>query len=106
MYVYLIKEENDYSSLYKIGVTRRTVKKRLNELQTGNPNKLSIVNIFKSEYPYELETSIHNYYSINNKLNEWFELDDDMVKNFMSICTVSEKAIKSIKKFKDNFDFI
>lgn len=105
MYLYLIKEENDdFENLYKIGVTKRSVKNRLKELQTGNPNKLSIVSIFKSKYPYELENSIHRYYSINNKLNEWFVLEKQDIEKFSEICEKTEKAISSIKNFKDNFD--
>lgn len=105
MYVYLIKEESDLKR-YKIGVTRRDIKTRLTELQTGNPNKLSIISVFKTEYPYELETSLHNYYSYYNINNEWFNLSDDMIESFNSVCEKSEYAIISSKNTFDNFDFI
>lgn len=96
-YVYLIYDESN--DLYKIGVTRNNDDKRIKILQTGNPTELRIIHIYNCEYPFRLETMLHNIYKNNNILNEWFELSDEDVINFKKTC---DKFCEQIEILKSN----
>jgi hypothetical protein len=94
MYVYLISSEINNEKLYKIGITRREVKKRLKELKTGNPANLKIVEIFESDYGTKIESQIHRLYSFKKIGGEWFELENEDIVNFISICKKIEHNLK------------
>lgn len=83
-YVYLIEDESNW--LYKIGVSKRDPKLRLQKLQTGNPSRLKLVTQFETEYPYRLESMLHNRYKQYQVLNEWYDLPLNIVKSFNEIC--------------------
>ena len=70
--VYLIYDSSQ--NLYKIGVTKGTGEKRLKQLQTGNASELQIIHTHETEFPYRLETMLHNKFKNNQILNEWYEL--------------------------------
>ena len=72
-YLYIIKM--DRHRYYKIGIADN-VKKRLATLQTGNPEKLTV--LYKKEFAYctKLEKHIHNKYKNNRKTGEWFTLKE------------------------------
>ena len=99
-YVYLIEDSNN--NVYKIGVTRSNSKRRLQKLQTGNSSKLIIKSIFETEYPFRLETMLHNKYQYYKVLNEWYELPEDIVNNFYEIY---RKENDIIYIMKDNYFF-
>lgn len=93
--VYLICDSaND---LYKIGVTRGDVNKRLKKLQTGNGTELFLSSYHVSQYPYRIETMLHNHFQSKKELNEWFRLSIDDVVNFLNICQMMEERIKSLE---------
>ena len=70
-FVYLIYDRNNNS--YKIGVTKGDPKTRLKKLQTGNTCELELINQFEYEYPYRLESMLHNHYKrFREKLQEGF----------------------------------
>lgn len=94
-YVYLIYDENN--NKYKIGVTRNKDNTRLKKLQTGNSTLLRVIYIYECEYPFRLETMLHNIYKNNNILNEWFELPDEDVINFEKICDKFNNQINALK---------
>jgi hypothetical protein len=82
--IYLIvNESNTYC---KIGYSKHP-DKRLLELQTGNPEKLTLVRRYKGFKA--LEKHIHFRYKHLNVKNEWFkysiELLEDLDKNFKDI---------------------
>ena len=96
-YVYLIKELNN-SGVYKIGATNKSnINDRKDELQTGNPNELMVLDYFETSKPYKLEKMIHNHFREFNQLNEWFELESDSVKNFKNTCNHYQGIIDSLK---------
>lgn len=96
-YVYLIGEE-DNSNNYKIGCTnKKNIEGRLNELQTGNPNKLVLVDYYQTEMPFKLEKMLHNHFKFNNSINEWFELEKDDVDSFQIICEKYQNIMNSLK---------
>ena len=102
-YVYLIEDSNN--GTYKIGVTRSNNKRRLQKLQTGNSTKLELKYIFETEYPFRLETILHNTFNCYKVLNEWYELPKDIVDNFMVICK-DKMDIIYIMKEKNNPFFV
>lgn len=93
-YVYLIKDEGN--DLYKIGVTRDSSFNRLSVLQTGNPSKLSIIYKYKCKYPFRLETMLHNRFKELKVLNEWYELNPDHVREFLSVCDKLNNCIQAL----------
>lgn len=94
-YVYLICDSAN--ELYKIGVTKGDIQKRLKKLQTGNATELFLVNYHESNYPYRVENMLHNHFRSQNVLNEWFELSKDDIVNFKDTCMKIEDTIKCLK---------
>lgn len=94
--IYLINQwGTDY---YKIGTTKNKPIKRRKQLQTGNPEELTIVKEFESKHPFKLEKLLHIKYSTNNCLGEWFELTDADVFDFINVCSKFEKTIIYLKQ--------
>lgn len=82
---------------FKIGVTKRDIKKRIKELQTGNSCEIFVSAIFESNYPYEIENILHKKYSSKKTINEWFSLNINDIASFLTICEKYEKILKSLK---------
>ena len=96
-YIYLIYDEGN--DVYKIGVTRNPVQSRIKKMQTGNPTQLRLILLYKCEYPFRLETMLHNIYKNKKVMNEWFELTDNDVIGFKNIC---DKTVDQINMLKTN----
>lgn len=95
--VYLIRATfKDGSFQYKIGVSKHPTK-RLLEIQTANPNNLELLKTFHSTIPYLVETSLQNFFRLNNIEGEWFELSDNDVDNFETTCKRIEDNLKIIQ---------
>lgn len=94
-FVYLICDNKN--EVFKIGVTKKTIEKRIKELQTGNSTELFISKYHESEYPYTVENMLHTHFKIENVLNEWFELSAEDVTNFNETCEEMEKRIEILK---------
>lgn len=100
-FLYLIKEEfpSEKEIYYKIGITKeKDPYKRLKKLQTGNPNILSFQFLFETKYPYKLESIMHEYYKNQKMLNEWYDLTQSDIENFMVLCENKEKIIDGLKE--------
>lgn len=94
-YVYLIKDPSNQT--YKIGVTRVIDGKRIKKLQTGNSTELQLMFYYHTIYPFRLETMLHKKYEMYNVLNEWYELPEEDVRNFLNTCDDMNEIIKSLK---------
>lgn len=94
-YVYLIEDENNKT--YKIGVTRNKNSNRLKKLQTGNSTELHIIYIFETQYPFRLESMLHNNYKNFQVLNEWYKLDENQIEEFPKKCELFNKNIITLK---------
>jgi hypothetical protein len=96
-YVYLIIEwdkiENGNNPV-KIGVTKGSIENRLKKLQTGNSSELCILKHFKSIKPFTLEKMLHLHYFKNRGTGEWFNLTDEEIIKFESVCNEKEEIIK------------
>lgn len=102
-YVYLINING--TDLYKIGITKNEVSKRVKSLQTGNPLSLVITDFFKSSYYQKIETLLHRMLKhkkyipedFENLKGEWFCFDFEDVKNFKKMCIKFENQILNSK---------
>jgi hypothetical protein len=102
--IYLIKAVSASGDVtYKVGKTTRDPKKRLKELQTGNPNKLDISYIFESQYANLLETTLHIHYKPYRLEGEWFMIDDEQVNKFGQVCQKYEENLKILHEQNSYF---
>lgn len=92
-FVYLIKDV--YNNTYKIGVTKGDPQTRLKKLQTGNSCKLEIKYLYECEYPYRLESMLHNHYKEYQEMNEWFRLENP--DEFLDKCLEFSNIIENLK---------
>ena len=90
-YVYLICDPAN--TTFKIGVTRDLESQRLKKLQTGNSTELFVSALYKTKYPFRIETMLHAKFRPKNELNEWFNLSANEVGNFTNICKEMEETI-------------
>lgn len=91
-YVYLICDPSN--DRFKIGVTRDLKSNRVKKLQTGNSTELFIHTIYETDWPFRLETMLHNHFKNKRVLNEWFELDVNDVVGFKDTCDTLNNNIK------------
>lgn len=82
---------------FKIGRTAKDPDKRLKQLQTGSSETLSLVCSFKSYNSVLLEKMLHRHYSAKKKTGEWFLMNDNDVKSFLSMCERFENIIHALK---------
>jgi hypothetical protein len=107
-FIYLLECSNDDSTLYKIGYTKKSVKSRIDKLQTGNPYQIREIANFESSHGRRVESTLHNLYKHKNIKNEWFNLDIKEVANFIQNCERIEKTFDSLKEnpfFNKNINF-
>lgn len=93
--VYLIQSDE---SSYKIGITKRDPKKRLKELSTGNSNDLTLISSFESKWGTKIESQLHRKYSYQKKRGEWFELNEEDVRNFKDECMKIHEMMEYMAK--------
>ena len=101
-YVYLICEVNQHGEeAYKVGISKNPPEKRLKQLQTGNPNQISILKYYESKQYKKVEQWLHGRYSLKRTLakNEWFNLTNEDVSGFINEC---KKAEATFDLLKDN----
>lgn len=91
-YVYLICDPSN--DRFKIGVTRDLKSNRIKKLQTGNSTELFIHTIYETDWPFRLESMLHNHFRNKQVLNEWFELDVNDVIGFKDTCDTLNNNIK------------
>jgi len=93
-FIYLL-HSNDR---YKIGFTRKSIKNRIKQLQTGSSDEIYLISSFESEYYTKIESALHRKFNSNKILNEWFELPDDIVINFKKICKKLHNTFKLLEE--------
>lgn len=95
MYIYLIQSLE--TGQYKIGRTKN-INKRLKSLQTGNGGQLKLIDKFVSNYSNKLEKYLHNIYSHENTVGEWFSLSISEVYEFKNKCVKMEKKLQIFRR--------
>lgn len=92
-YVYLIQiEGRDY---YKIGYTNKTPYDRLGNLQQSTPDKLFLVDYFKTKHKMKLEKMMHEKFKEKRIVKEWFGLSQEDIGSFKNYCENFEKILDS-----------
>lgn len=95
-YVYLILEiDKDGNERHKIGVTKNAPEKRVKQLQTGNSNIIRLLQAYESPNYKRVERWLHGRYSWKQTeaKNEWFNLSDNEVTNFIKECKMADVTI-------------
>lgn len=93
--VYLILSTDD--GYYKIGVSNKP-NYRIEQLKTGSPSPLKLVETYESEFAYKIESVLKRRYSFAKKEGEWFNLSLDVEVDFKKICKNIEENIVFLKK--------
>ena len=75
--VYFIHAEGDYRR-FKIGYTSRNVEKRLEQLQTSNPDLLVVYRLIEN-VTREKEIQLHHFFDEYRIRGEWFRITTDMI---------------------------
>ena len=94
--VYLLGD-SEKDNVYKIGVTRGDINKRIKALQTGNSGELFLEKVHETEHPFIVENILHNHLMHKKTMNEWFELELDDVVKFEEKCKSIEETIEVMK---------
>jgi predicted GIY-YIG superfamily endonuclease len=98
-YIYLIQSlENSY---YKIGISKNP-SKRIEQLQTGNPVQLKLIEIYQSEFANLIENTLQRKYNYLKKEGEWFDLSIQIETKFTEECKHIENSINILKR-NNNF---
>ena len=98
-FVYLLCDSGQ-DNMFKIGVTKTSIEKRIKQLQTGNGSEIFIADYHETKYPYYIERMLHQKFCSNKKIGEWFELDNTEIKEFKKECENLEKLIITMKDNK------
>ncbi len=95
-YVYLLLQiDFDGNESYKIGITKNDPNKRVKQLQTGNPNKISLHRKYESKNYLKVERWLHRKYQDKTEAkNEWRTLTDEQVFSFLDDCQEADDNIQ------------
>jgi len=86
--------------IYKIGFTKRSVKERLKQLQTGSSSDIKIEYIYEADnYIVSIESRLHKEFDDYRISGEWFELTKE---DFLQIPTLCEKYYNMFKLLESN----
>lgn len=87
--------DKDGNERHKIGITRKSVDKRVKQLQTGNSNKIQCLHSFQTEHFFKVEGWLHKKYNVQKTetKNEWFTLTNEQVASFIDDCIEIEKKV-------------
>jgi len=94
-FIYLI--QNLSTSEYKIGVSKNP-SKRIELLQTGNGAPLKLIDTYRSEYAYKIETALHHRFSHLHAEGEWYRLSIEEETSFKAICKIIEDRFVFLKE--------
>lgn len=97
-FVYLIR--SDLSGHYKVGIAK-SIRSRMNQLQTGQSSTLTLIDSFESEYASKIEKTLHNLFSHCRLEGEWFEFSVKEISQFHDLCLKTENNFKFLNKTND-----
>lgn len=95
-YVYLLGDW-EKEGIFKIGVTKGTLQRRIKKLQTGNSGEIYICQSFQTEHPFFIEKILHQRFIGKQVLNEWYELTNEEALSFKKYCQEIEDMIEVMK---------
>jgi hypothetical protein len=100
-FVYLLLEvDKNGDETYKIGITKNDPKDRNSSLQTGNPDKIRVLQVYTSENYKMVERWMHKKYYGAKTLakNEWRNLTNEEVTSFLADCKSADEKISYLKE--------
>jgi len=97
--VYLIRS-ND--GKYKIGISINP-NKRIDQLNTGNPEKLRMIESYESSNASLIEAGLHNKYMHARQNGEWFDLSISEEVDFIKNCKIIDESIKNLRLMGNTF---
>ena len=97
----LLSVDNLGLECHKVGISRYNPMKRIKQLSTGNGGQISLLNAYESIYYQKIERLLHSKYNKYRTVsqNEWFQLPDEIVLDFLNEC---KKADKTASLMRDN----
>lgn len=100
VYLLMSTDSNGLIELYKIGITTKDVNERIKKLSTGNPNKITLLASYESKNYLKIEKWFHAKYRLQKTAsnNEWFQLNNFEVKDFILNCKKADETISFLKK--------
>ena len=95
-YVYLMLQiDFEGTESYKIGITKNDPQLRMKQLQTGNPNKISVHRMYESKNYLKVERWLHRKYQTRTEAkNEWRTLTYEQVFSFLDDCKTADDNIQ------------
>jgi hypothetical protein len=106
-YVYLLLQiDTDGHESHKIGITKNDPQLRVKQLQTGNPNKISLLRKYQSKNYLKVERWLHRKHSGSKTeaKNEWRVLADEFVFSFISDCQEADETINFLLENNSLYD--
>lgn len=97
--IYLIRS-ND--GRYKIGISKNP-SKRIEQLQTGSPDILKLVDVYESSNSSKIETALHAKYQYCRESGEWFDMSISEEVNFLLDCKKIDKSINLLREMGNEF---
>lgn len=97
--VYLIRGNN---GKYKIGIAKIPTQ-RIKQLQTGNSDKLVIIETYQSENASKIESTLHNQYGHLRNEGEWFDLSVSDEAEFLERCKTIDQTILTLRAMGNVF---
>jgi len=97
--VYLIRG-ND--GKYKIGIAKNP-SQRIKQLQTGNSDKLQLIETYQSENASKIESALHNRYGHVRNEGEWFDLSITEENSFVDQCKRIDETMKTLQRMGNVF---
>ena len=100
-FVYLLLEiDRSNNETYKIGITKKDPNIRVKQLQTGNPNTISVIRSYQSDNYNKVEQWLHKKYgSFKTEAdNEWRALKPEHVFSFIDDCSEADEMISFLIK--------
>ena len=97
--VYLIRGNDGQ---YKIGIAKNP-KQRIKQLQTGNSDKLTIIETYESENASKIESTLHNQYAHLRNEGEWFDLSISDEAHFIEKCKQIDQTITTLRSMGNVF---
>ena len=100
-FVYLLAD-NLKEGVYKIGVTKGSIEKRIKKLQTGNAGEIYMCRYYQTKIPFFIEKHLHLQFFSKKIKNEWFSLTMEDISDFSNRCQKIEEMYNALQ---DNYFF-
>ena len=67
-------------------------------MKQDNPDSLSVIKTFESKWASKIETNLHSRFMSKHINLEWFDLNENDVENFESVCQLIHNNFEFLSK--------